>query len=98
MDGKNSFASIKVGLERLVKSDSQALISNKPIHNFDAFHCRVSLFNYILHLHFERMIEIFGFIDKAGMEKPCDFQHTCMGYVKKISSNTLHCPWTAEDS
>ena len=47
MDGKNSFASPKVGLERLMKSDSQALISNDAIHNFEAFHCKVSIFDSI---------------------------------------------------
>ena len=53
MDGKNSFASPKVGLERLMKSDSQALISNDAIHNFEAFHCKVSIFDSI----FEERIE-----------------------------------------
>ena len=53
MDGKNSFASPKVGLERLVKSDSKALISNDAIHNFEAFHCKVSIFDSI----FEERIE-----------------------------------------
>ena len=43
MDGKNSFASPKVGLERLVKSEAQALINNVPIHNYEAFHCMVSI-------------------------------------------------------
>ena len=53
MDGKNSFASPKVGLERLVKSDWHALISNDAIHNFETFHCKVSIFDSI----FEERIE-----------------------------------------
>ena len=57
MNGKNSFASLNIGLERLVKSDSQALISNDAIHNFDAFHCKVSIFVSILYVVFEERIE-----------------------------------------
>ena len=41
MDGKKSFVSTKIGLERLLESDSQALISNLPIQNFEDFHCKV---------------------------------------------------------
>ena len=37
MDGKRSFVSTKIGLERLLESDSQALISNLPIQNFEDF-------------------------------------------------------------
>ena len=45
MDGKKSFVSTKIGLERLLESDSQALISNLPIQNFEDFHCKVSIIN-----------------------------------------------------
>ena len=43
MDGKRSFVSTKIGLERLLESDSQALISNLPIQNFEDFQCKVSI-------------------------------------------------------
>ena len=43
MDGKRSFVSTKIGLERLLESDSQALISNLPIQNVEDLHCKVSL-------------------------------------------------------
>ena len=43
MDGKKSFVSTEIGLERLLESDSQALISNLPIQNFEDFQCKVSI-------------------------------------------------------
>ena len=101
MDGIKPFVAIETGLERLVKSETQALINNVPIHNYEAFHCMVSAYNFILHVLFGEIIEIFCCcccIGKAGMEKPCDFQHSFMGYVKKISFDTLYCPWTEKGS
>ena len=53
MDGIKPYVSIENGLERLVKSEAQALINNVPIHNYEAFHCMVSiLYNSILHVLF----------------------------------------------
>ena len=100
MDGIKPFDGIENGLVRLVKSEAQALINNVPIHNYEGFHCMVSTYNFILHVLFEVKIEIFFCccIDKAGMEKPCDFQHSFMGNVKKISFNTFYCPWTEKGS
>ena len=43
MDGKKSFVSTEIGLERLLESDLQALISNLPIQNFEDFQCKVSI-------------------------------------------------------
>ena len=102
MDGIKPFVSIENGLERLVKSEAQALINNVPIHNYEAFHCMVS----ILYVQFYSPCAILSgnldffccCIGKAGMEKPYDFQHSFMGYFKKISFNTLYCPWTEKGS
>jgi hypothetical protein len=59
MDGIKPFVAIETGLERLVKSETQALINNVPIHNYEAFHCMVSAYNFIFHVLFEEIIEIF---------------------------------------
>ena len=42
MDGLNSFGKNKDQLDKLVKSDSLALIQNMPTHNFEEYHCKVT--------------------------------------------------------
>ena len=41
MDGLNSFGKNKDQLDKLVQSDSAALIQDIPTHNFKEYHCKV---------------------------------------------------------
>ena len=41
MDGLNSFYDTDAGLERLVRTESTAMIVDGPIHSFKEYHCQV---------------------------------------------------------
>ena len=41
MDGLNSFYDTDAGLDRLVRTESTAMIVDGPIHSFKEYHCKV---------------------------------------------------------
>ena len=41
MDGLNSFYDTDAGLDRLVRTESTAMIVDGPIHSFKEYHCQV---------------------------------------------------------
>ena len=41
MDGQNSFYDTDAGLDRLVRTESTAMIVDGPIHSFKEYHCQV---------------------------------------------------------
>ena len=93
MDGLKSLGEVTDQLDKLVKSDSSAMILESPTHKYKEYHCRVCLYFVPENQSLMTYILCIICIDNVSMERYQHPFHKILVYVKKISPNTIYLKW-----